>query len=90
MQQHTKIGEGGRLIIPAAYRKALNLHAGDELIMRLEDGELRLFRKSQAVQRIRSVVKKHTNYIGKEIRKSANKKISYTDDFIAFRKQDSE
>lgn len=74
-QQHTRIGEGGRLIIPAAYRKALNLHTGDELIIRIEDGELRLFRQSQAVQRIRDVVKKRTT-----------KKMSHTDDFLTMRK----
>ncbi|MBS0350396.1 MAG: AbrB/MazE/SpoVT family DNA-binding domain-containing protein [Proteobacteria bacterium] len=55
---HAKLKQGGRLIIPAAYRKALNLHTGDELIMRIEDGELRLFRQSQALQRIHNAVKK--------------------------------
>ena len=79
MQQHTKIGEGGRLIIPAAYRKALNLHPGDELIIRIENGELRLFRQSQALQRIRAAVKK-----------KMTKKVNYVDEFLAERKRDSE
>lgn len=79
-QQHAKIGEGGRLIIPAAYRKALNLHPGDELIIRLEDGELRIFRQSQAVYHIRDAVK----------RRATRKISSYTNDFLATRKQDSE
>lgn len=78
-QQHAKIGEGGRLIIPAAYRKALGLHVGDELIIRLEAGEIRLFRQSQAIQRIRAVAKKH-----------ALKRKSYTDDFLTIRKKDAE
>jgi AbrB family looped-hinge helix DNA binding protein len=79
LQKHAKIREGGRLIIPASYRKALNLHTGDELIMQLEEGEIRIFPQSQAIQRIRTA-----------FRKNITKKISYTDDFIAFRKKDSE
>ncbi len=78
-QQNTKIGEGGRLVIPAAYRKALDLHPGDELIIRIENGELRLFRQSQALQRIRAAV-----------RKKITKKVSHVDEFLAERKRDSE
>lgn len=78
-QQHTRIGEGGRLIIPAVYRKALDLHPGDELIIRIENGELRLFRQSQALQRIRAAVKK-----------TITKKINHVEEFLADRKQDSE
>lgn len=58
MQQHLKIGEGGRLIIPAVYRKALNLHVGDELIIRLEEGEIRLFRQSEVLKHLRVALKK--------------------------------
>lgn len=78
-EQHTKVGEGGRLIIPAAYRKALNIHIGDELIIRLQDGEIRLFRQAEAIGRIRAAAKKMTK-----------KGVNQTDAFIAFRKQDSE
>jgi AbrB family looped-hinge helix DNA binding protein len=78
MQCHVKIGEGGRLIIPARYRKVLNLHTGDELILRLEDGELRMFRQLNALQKIRLLAK------------TTSKKKNYTDDFISFRKKDAE
>lgn len=80
-EQHTKISEGGRLIIPAAYRKALNIHTGDELIIRLQDGEIRLFRQAQAIERIRTATRK----LAKQ-----GKRISQTDAFLVFRKQDSE
>lgn len=42
--------EGGRIVIPAEYRQALGLHVGDELIIRLEDGSLRLFTPEQAIK----------------------------------------
>lgn len=78
MQCHIKIGEGGRLIIPVKYRKALNLHPGDELILRFEDGELRMFRQLNALQKIRCIAK------------STSQQKNHTDSFIAFRKKDSE
>lgn len=76
MEQHIKIGEGGRLIIPVAYRKALSLKVGDELILRLEDGELRLFQQKHAIERIRDAFRQNIE----------TKKI--TDDFLSYRKHD--
>jgi len=46
----TKLAEGGRIVIPAEYRQALNLHVGDEVILRLEDGALRIYTPSQAIK----------------------------------------
>ena len=46
----TKIAEGGRIVIPAEYRQALDLHVGDEVILRLENGTLRIFSPSQAIK----------------------------------------
>lgn len=37
----TKLGYGGGLVIPAPYRKALGLKPGDEVVLALEEGELR-------------------------------------------------
>ncbi len=50
IQIRTKITEGGRIVIPAEYRKALGLDIGDEVILRLEDGEVRIFTPSQAIK----------------------------------------
>lgn len=77
MEQRIKIGEGGRLVIPAVYRKELHIEPGDELILRMQDGELRLFHQKQALANIRKAVKQRipTHNV--------------TDEFLAFRKQDS-
>lgn len=49
-QVKTKLGEGGRIVIPAEYRQALGLQVGDEVILRLEDGALRIFTPRQAIK----------------------------------------
>jgi AbrB family looped-hinge helix DNA binding protein len=58
-QYRTKINENGRLVVPAIYRKALGIKPGDELIMRLEDDELRITNVKQALRRARRVVKQY-------------------------------
>jgi AbrB family looped-hinge helix DNA binding protein len=52
----TKLTEGGRVVIPAEYRQALGLHIGDELILRLENGEMRIFTPQQAIKRVQELV----------------------------------
>ena len=55
-----KIGEGGRLVIPAAYRTILGLKPGDEVLLVLGDEELRIFSPRQAITRAQTLVR---NYI---------------------------
>ncbi|MBO0722151.1 MAG: AbrB/MazE/SpoVT family DNA-binding domain-containing protein [Blastocatellia bacterium] len=55
----TRIAGGGRLVIPAEYRRALRLKAGDEVIIRLEDGELRILTRAEAVKRAQVIVQRH-------------------------------
>jgi AbrB family looped-hinge helix DNA binding protein len=55
-QVKTKIGEGGRIVIPAEYRQALGLQVGDEVILRLEGRELRIFTLNQAIKRAQELV----------------------------------
>ena len=49
METRTQISKGGRLVVPAKYRKALKIQAGDEIVMRLENGSIRLIPLHQAV-----------------------------------------
>ena len=55
----TTLGEGGRIVVPAGYRKTLGIKPGDELILVLEDGELRLLTPQRAVQRAQSLVRRY-------------------------------
>ena len=53
----TIIREGGRLVIPAAYRKALGLKPGDEVLLTLEDGEIRVVSTRQAIARAQTLLR---------------------------------
>lgn len=53
-----KIGPNGRIVIPAACRKALGVKPGDVVLMRLEDGEVRLYTQARAIRRIQDLARK--------------------------------
>jgi AbrB family looped-hinge helix DNA binding protein len=55
----TKIAAGGRVVIPAAYRDALGLREGDQVILRLEDGEVRLLSPRSAIERAQAIVARY-------------------------------
>jgi AbrB family looped-hinge helix DNA binding protein len=55
----TRIAQGGRLVIPAEYRRALGLKEGDEVILRLVDSELRITGRSAAVRKAQEAIRKH-------------------------------
>jgi AbrB family looped-hinge helix DNA binding protein len=55
----TKLAEGGRIVIPVEYRQALGIHVGDEVILRLEDGEVRILTPQQAIKRAQELVSRY-------------------------------
>lgn len=59
MEYKTQITKGGRLVVPAKLRKALQLEAGDEVVLRLEKGALRLIPLHQAISLAQEAVRKY-------------------------------
>lgn len=55
----TKLGEGGRLVIPVEYRKALGVETGDELVLELEEGSLRVLTPREGIRRAKALVRAH-------------------------------
>jgi len=53
----TRLGENGRLVIPAPYRKALGLQTGDEVVLRLVDGELRVMSRRAAIKQVQDLIR---------------------------------
>jgi AbrB family looped-hinge helix DNA binding protein len=75
----TTVAQGGRIVIPASYRRALGVRPGDQIVLRFEDGEVRITSRAQARRRareyVRSLAPKGTSLVNeliRERRESAN------------------
>jgi AbrB family looped-hinge helix DNA binding protein len=55
----TTISEGGRIVIPSKYRKAMGLNPGDEVLLTLEDDELKIVSTRKAIARAQALVRKY-------------------------------
>lgn len=61
-----RISQNGRIVIPASFREALGIAVGDEVILRLQDDELRITtqrRIERARQRARRCLKHGTSLV---------------------------
>ena len=57
----TTIGEGGRIVIPAEYRRVLGLKPGDEVVLVLGEGEVRLITPQGAVRQAQALVRRYVS-----------------------------
>jgi bifunctional DNA-binding transcriptional regulator/antitoxin component of YhaV-PrlF toxin-antitoxin module len=55
-QIKTKLGEGGRIVIPPEYLQVLGMEVGDTVILRLENGEVRIFTQKEAIRKAQELV----------------------------------
>jgi AbrB family looped-hinge helix DNA binding protein len=53
-----RVNKNGRVVIPARFRKRLGIRAGDELVLRLEDDELRITTLQRNIERAQRLVRK--------------------------------
>jgi AbrB family looped-hinge helix DNA binding protein len=53
------LADGGRVVIPAEYRKALGIGVGDEVVMFLEGDEIRVVPRRLALKRAQELVRKY-------------------------------
>ena len=58
-ETRARLNENGRVVIPASFRKALGIEVGDEVVLRLEDNELRITTLKQRLERARHRIKKY-------------------------------
>ena len=54
-----RVNENGRVVIPASYRKALGIKAGDKVILRMEDNELRITTMKRRIERAQRRVRQY-------------------------------
>lgn len=75
----TKIGAGGRVVIPAEFREQLGLAVGDAVVISIEEGEVR-------VASYRERIKRMQEFVAARIRPELD---STVDDFIAERRAEA-
>jgi AbrB family looped-hinge helix DNA binding protein len=61
MEIRTNLTKNGRLLLPAKFRKALDLRPGDELILRLEKDSIQVIPLQQAVAQAQKLVRKYVH-----------------------------
>jgi bifunctional DNA-binding transcriptional regulator/antitoxin component of YhaV-PrlF toxin-antitoxin module len=54
----TRIGLGGRIVLPAELRREIRADVGDEVILRLVRGEIHILTRAQAIQKAQALVRK--------------------------------
>ncbi len=54
-----RMNPNGRMVIPAAFRRALGINAGDVMVLRLEDDELRITTMKKRIERAQRMVRKY-------------------------------
>ena len=74
-----KLSESGRLSIPAAFRKAVGLEGGDDVVIELDGKEMRIRTVDEAVAQAQALTK----------RLLAGKPRASVDDFIAERRREA-
>jgi AbrB family looped-hinge helix DNA binding protein len=58
-KSRTRVNENGRIVIPASFRKALGIDAGDEVVLRIEDNELRISTLKRRLERAQRFVRRY-------------------------------
>jgi bifunctional DNA-binding transcriptional regulator/antitoxin component of YhaV-PrlF toxin-antitoxin module len=74
----TKLGEGGRVIVPATFRQNLHLEVGDDIILHMQENIIYITTPNQALRKLQTKVKNYTDSTGEQI--------SLVDELIAMRR----
>ena len=74
----TKLGEGGRIVIPASVRQDLHLLPGDDIVLHMKENVIYITTPNQALAKLQEKVKNYTD--------SKGKKISLADELIKSRR----
>ena len=59
LKTRMRVNENGRVVIPASFRKRLGIRVGDEVVLQIEDDELRITTLKRNIERAQRLVRKH-------------------------------
>ncbi len=54
-----RVSQNGRVVIPASFRKALGINIGDEVVLRLQEDELRITTQQRRIERAQHRARQH-------------------------------
>ena len=75
-ETRVRVNENGRVVIPVSFRKAVGINPGDEVVLRIEDDELRI-----------TTLKAHIKWAQQLVRKHVKPGTSLADELIAERRE---
>ena len=78
--RRVRLDSAGRIVVPAGFRKALGISAGQELVMALDEGFVRLQTIDAALERVRVIARR---------RRRSRSDASVVDEFIAERRREA-
>ncbi|MDD9984289.1 MAG: AbrB/MazE/SpoVT family DNA-binding domain-containing protein [Gammaproteobacteria bacterium] len=76
--RRVRMDSGGRIVVPAGFRRALGVGTGQELLMSLDDGFVRLQTIDAALEQVRAIA-----------RRRRRNDASVVDEFIAERRREA-
>lgn len=59
LKARTRVGAAGRIVIPAEIRRELGMEEGEPVVMRVEDGELRIWTIDEGIRRAQAIASKY-------------------------------
>lgn len=59
LKTRMRVNQNGRVVIPASFRKQLGIRAGDEVVLQIQDDELRITTLKRNLERAQQIVRKH-------------------------------
>jgi len=59
LKARMRVNENGRVVIPASFRKRLGIRVGDEVVLQIQDDELRITTLKRNIERAQRLVRKH-------------------------------
>ena len=78
MTTRIRLGDGGRIVIPAVHRRALGVEPGDRMTISFVDGGLRITTQEQALA-----------WLQEEVRRHGRPGVSLSDELIADRRREA-
>ena len=59
LEVRKRLSEDGRVVIPSSFRKALGINVGDDVILRIDDGEIRITTLKRRLKRAQQSIRRY-------------------------------